>query len=210
MTAVRWGGTPKPPGSMGGDRHPPHLDGRTHDPGNERRLPLVGASPPRKARRRRDWTAELRASVHTADELARALPLTAEELEGARRAEHEGLPIRITPYYLGLVDRRDPRCPIRLQCIPRADEAREVPGDMGDPLARSPTRSRPTWSSATRTGPSSSPPITAGVYCRFCTRSRMVGDGGGAVSLEAARAPPSPTSRPTPRCATSSSAAAIR
>src|SRR5271154_766861 len=86
-----------------------------------RRL-AVAEAPAKRSRRRRDWTDELRASLHTAEDLARSLDLTADELEGARRAEREGLPLRITPYYLGLCDRRDPRCPIRLQCVPRGAE----------------------------------------------------------------------------------------
>ena len=81
-----------------------------------------------------DWQAQLRASARSVDDLARALDLTADELEGARRAEREGLPIAITPYYLSLCDRHDPSCPIRLQCVPRALESREVDGDMVDPL----------------------------------------------------------------------------
>src|SRR5437763_15910318 len=82
----------------------------------------------------RGWQGQLRESVRSVDQLARALDLTPEELAGARRAEREGLPIAITPYYLALCDAHDPRCPIRLQCVPRVEEAREVPGDMVDPL----------------------------------------------------------------------------
>src|SRR4051812_31773236 len=62
------------------------------------------APPGAPARRRRDWTAQLRASLHTADDLAAAFELTPAELAGARRAEQEGLPIRVTPYYLSLCD----------------------------------------------------------------------------------------------------------
>jgi hypothetical protein len=96
-------------------------------------LPLApSAAVPKK--RGRDWTDELRASVTTVDELARVLVLSEEELQGARRAEAMGLPLRITPYYLGLVDREDPRCPIRLQVVPRIEEGSESPGDLADPL----------------------------------------------------------------------------
>ena len=118
-------------GEAGGERHlrivPP--DGTTAPPrsvANTRRTP--------GSRRTGDWTQELRASLRTADDLSRALALTPDEVAGARRAEREGLPIRITPYYLALCDRHDPSCPIRLQCVPRAGEAVEVPGDLADPL----------------------------------------------------------------------------
>src|ERR1019366_7173795 len=82
----------------------------------------------------RDWRWQLRHAVASVEDLARALPLTPRELEGARRAESQGLPLRITPYYLALVDPADPACPIRRQCVPDAREADEVPGDLVDPL----------------------------------------------------------------------------
>src|SRR5579884_1577068 len=83
---------------------------------------------------RDDWRWQLRHAVGSVDELARTIPLTPEELDGARRAERQGLPLRITPYYLSLVDPGDPSCPIRRQCVPHAREADEVHGDMADPL----------------------------------------------------------------------------
>jgi lysine 2,3-aminomutase len=149
----------------------------------ERRLPVVDDAPkPRK--KKRDWTAELRAASRTADELGRLLDLSPEELEGARRAEQEGLPIGITPYYLSLCDKRDPACPIRLQCVPRAAEAREVPGDLADPLGEIAHEVAP---HLVQRYPDRALLLVTdhcGVFCRFCTRSRMVGEGAGAVSLE--------------------------
>ena len=133
---------------------------------------------------RRDWQAQLRASVRTVDELARALDLTPDELEGARRAEREGLPIAITPYYLALCDRHDPACPIRLQCVPRALETRDVEGDMVDPLGEVEHEVAP---HLVRRYPDRVLLLATdrcAVYCRFCTRSRIVGDGGGPAALE--------------------------
>ena len=152
----------------------------------ERRLPLadVAGPPPKKKRIRRDWTTELRASLRTADDLARALDLTPEELEGARRAEAEGLPLRVTPHYLALCDKRDPRCPIRLQCVPRAGEARAVPGDLADPLGEIAHEVAPHLVQRYPDRALLLATDRCGVYCRFCTRSRMVGDGGGAVPLD--------------------------
>jgi lysine 2,3-aminomutase len=131
-----------------------------------------------------DWHAQLRESVRNVDALAKALDLTADELEGARRAELEGLPIAITPYYLSLCDRHDPKCPIRMQCVPRALEAREVPGDMVDPLGEVEHEVAP---HLVRRYPDRVLLLATdrcAVYCRFCTRSRIVGDGGGAAPLE--------------------------
>lgn len=132
-----------------------------------------------------DWRWQLRHAVGSVDELARALPLSAEELEGATRAERQGLPLRITPYYLSLVDRADPRCPIRLQCVPHAREADEVPGDMADPLGEVAHEVAPHLVQRYPDRALLLATDRCAVYCRFCTRSRMVGAGDGAVSLDA-------------------------
>ena len=132
----------------------------------------------------RGWQGQLRESVRSVDQLARALDLTPEELEGARRAEREGLPIAITPYYLSLCDRHDAACPVRRQCVPRIDEALEVPGDLVDPLGEVEHEVAP---HLVRRYPDRVLLLATdrcAVYCRFCTRSRIVGDGGGPVSLE--------------------------
>jgi L-lysine 2,3-aminomutase len=55
--------------------------------------------------------------------------LTEPERESARRAEAQGFPISVTPYYAALANRSDPSCPIRRQIVPLADEAIEARGD---------------------------------------------------------------------------------
>jgi len=143
---------------------------------------VKGARSPRAEPRA--WAEELRASLRTADDLARALDLTPEELEGARRAERAGLPIQITPYYLSLCDKHDPACPVRRQCVPVADEARELPGEREDPLGEVAHEVAPHLVQRYPDRALLLVTDRCGVYCRFCTRSRMVGDGGGAASLE--------------------------
>jgi lysine 2,3-aminomutase len=132
----------------------------------------------------RDWQGQLRDSVRSVEHLSRSLALTPEELEGARRAEREGLPLAITPYYLSLCDPHDAACPVRLQCVPRASEAHEVPGDLVDPLGEVEHEVAP---HLVRRYPDRVLLLATdrcAVYCRFCTRSRIVGDGGGAVALD--------------------------
>lgn len=150
-------------------------------PEQERDADRDGAA---SARGPADWRAQLRASLRSASDLERALELSPDELEGARRAEREGLPIAITPYYLSLCDPRDPSCPIRLQCVPRALESREVEGDMADPLGEEDHEVAP---HLVRRYPDRVLLLVTdrcAVYCRFCTRSRMVGDGGGPAPLD--------------------------
>ncbi len=133
----------------------------------------------------RDWRWQLRHAVDSVDALAAAIALSPEELAGARRAEASGLPLRITPYYLGLVDRADPRCPIRRQVVPHADEARTVAGDLRDPLGEVAHEVAP---SLIQRYPDRALLVATdqcAIYCRFCTRSRVVGGGDGPLSWSA-------------------------
>ncbi len=144
-------------------------------PERDAALPLAGD----------DWRWQLRHAISSADELAQALSLTAQELAGARRAERQGLPIRITPYYLSLVDPHDPACPIRKQCVPDAREGDEVPGDLVDPLGERAHEVAPHLVQRYPDRVLLLATDRCAVYCRFCTRSRMVGTGDGAVPLDA-------------------------
>lgn len=132
-----------------------------------------------------DWRWQLRHAIGSTEELARALPLTASELQGARRAQARGLPLRITPYYLSLIEATNPTCPIRRQCVPDEREDDEVPGDLVDPLGEVAHEVAP---HLIRRYPDRALLLATdrcAVYCRFCTRSRMVGGSEGSVSLDA-------------------------
>lgn len=134
-----------------------------------------------------DWRRELQGAVRSAEELARRLSLSASERDGAIAAERAGLPISVTPYYLALADPNDERCPIRRQVVPRAEESRTVPGDLLDPLGEEAHEVAP---ELIRRYPDRALLLVSdrcAVYCRFCTRSRMVGAGGGARPLERLR-----------------------
>jgi lysine 2,3-aminomutase len=142
------------------------------------------ASLPTVAADASDWRWQLQHAVRTTDELAARLCLTEAELAGARAAEAAGLPLLVTPYYLGLIEASDPACPIRRQVVPHADEARTVPGDLVDPLGEQAHEVAP---DLIRRYPDRALLFVTdrcAVYCRFCTRSRLVGAGGGARSEE--------------------------
>ena len=132
-----------------------------------------------------DWRWQLRHSVASVEVLERAIPLTAGELAGARRAESEGLPLRITPYYLSLVDRADEGCPIRKQCVPDVRESDVVQGDLLDPLGEVAHEVAPYLVQRYPDRVLLLATDRCAVYCRFCTRSRMVGNGDGATPLAA-------------------------
>jgi lysine 2,3-aminomutase len=143
-----------------------------------------GSARPRRVEWR-DWRWQLRNAATSLDDLERALPLSAGEIEGARRAASEGLPLRVTPYYLSLADLDDPACPVRRQCVPDAREGTEVPGDLPDPLGEVAHEVAPHLVQRYPDRVLLLATDRCAVYCRFCTRSRMVGSGDGAVSLDA-------------------------
>lgn len=126
-----------------------------------------------------DWRQQLALAVTRLEQLKAAIDLTEQEVEGVRLAARSGFPMSITPHYLSLCDPRDPDCPIRRQCIPRVEEAREVPGDMVDPLDEQGHEVAP---GLIRRYPDRVLLLVSdrcAVYCRFCTRSRLVGKGRG-------------------------------
>ncbi|HWA78607.1 MAG TPA: KamA family radical SAM protein [Polyangiaceae bacterium] len=131
-----------------------------------------------------DWRWQLQNAVRSADDLARALELSDDEREGARLAEQSGFPIAITPYYLSLCERANPSCPIRRQVVPRAAETRLVRGDLRDPLGEEAHEVAPELVQRYPDRALLLVTDRCAVYCRFCTRSRMVGQGGGARSEE--------------------------
>ena len=133
----------------------------------------------------RDWRWQAQHAVTSLRALDEALSLSDAERIGAARAAAAGMPISITPYYLTLCHPSDPDCPIRRQCIPRAEEAIAVRGDLRDPLGEEAHEVAPHLIQRYPDRVLLIATDRCGVYCRFCTRSRLVGDGGGARSLTA-------------------------
>jgi len=122
------------------------------------------------------WRWQARNRIRTLAQLERILCLSAEEQE----ALAEGgamLPMSITPYYMSMVSRDDPRQPLRRTVIPTSHELVRTCGEADDPL-----------------GEDHDSPVPGLVhrypdrvlllvldfcssYCRYCTRSRVVGHG---------------------------------
>ena len=130
-----------------------------------------------------DWRWQASSALRTLSELESALRLSDDERAGAARAQAEGFPIAITPHTLSLIDRDDPSCPIRRQFVPSAAETLEVPGDLRDPLGEEANEVAPNLVCRYPDRALLLATDRCAAYCRFCTRSRMVGDGGGPRSL---------------------------
>jgi lysine 2,3-aminomutase len=127
----------------------------------------------------RDWRWQHRNALRSAEEIGRIVDLTGPERLGLAGTAGR-FRFAVTPYYASLVDPGHPFCPVRMQAIPVADEARSAPGDLRDPLgedAHRPARAivhrypdRVLFLAADH----------CSVYCRHCTRRRITsGDEGG-------------------------------
>lgn len=130
------------------------------------------------------WKHELQNTLRSADALRSALQLTPEEYTAALRAEEQGFPIAVTPHYLSLMDRQDPACPLRRQVVPATEEGQAGRGDLRDPLGEEAHEVAPELIQRYPDRALLLVSDRCAVYCRFCTRSRMVGQGGGPRSLE--------------------------
>lgn len=130
-----------------------------------------------------DWRWQLANSLNDEAALSRALELTEAERLGLAAQSERGFPLGITPYYFGLIDPKDPACPVRRQVVPRIEELTPAPGDLRDPLGEAAHEVAPNLIVRYPDRALLFATDRCAVYCRFCTRSRLVGAGGGARSL---------------------------
>ncbi|MEN9578487.1 MAG: Lysine 2,3-aminomutase [Pseudomonadota bacterium] len=131
-----------------------------------------------------DWRWQLREALTTADQLNASLELTQDEYLAAKHAEEQGFPISITPYYRGLIQSADPACPIRRQVVPTLGEQFTSPSDLRDPLGEEAHQVAPELVQRYPDRALLLATDRCSVYCRFCTRSRLVGQGGGVRSAD--------------------------
>jgi len=121
-----------------------------------------------------DWRWQLSHRLNTVEEIETVLPLTESEKKALNTS---GLfRVEITPYFISLIDPADPHDPIRKQIIPTADEIQPFTGMMEDSLAED--RDSPVPGLVHRYPDRVLMLVTTqcASYCRYCTRSRIVGD----------------------------------
>jgi lysine 2,3-aminomutase len=125
-----------------------------------------------------DWRWQLRQRVRSLRDLERMFVLSDDERAAVLR--HEGaLPVGITPYYASLMSATDPQEPLRRTHIPVGDEYLRAPGEADDPLGEDHDTHVP---GLVHRYPDRVLFLATGfcsTYCRYCTRSRMVGASGG-------------------------------
>ncbi len=130
-----------------------------------------------------DWRWQLRNRIRTKESLSQVISLTGNEEKGIAGSGRK-LNFAMSPYFASLMDSKDAGCPIRLQAVPRYEETQISEEEMKDPC-----------------GEEAASPVHGVVhrypdrvlflvnemcpmYCRYCTRSRMVGDGKRTLSME--------------------------
>ena len=145
-------------------------DGR---PAVSRRAPIWQDVPDE---RWNDWRWQMSHRVNTAEEIGSVLNLTDDERAGL--ATPDKFRVDITPYFLSLIDPDDPDDPIRRQVIPTDCEHEAFTAMMEDSLAED--RHSPVPGLVHRYPDRVLMLVTTqcASYCRYCTRSRIVGDAG--------------------------------
>jgi len=129
-----------------------------------------------------DWRWQLSNRLNSIEDMEKILPLS----ESERKAlQTSGLfRVDITPYFISLIDPNDPEDPIRKQVIPRAGELQAFTSMMEDSLAED--RHSPVPGLVHRYPDRVLMLVTTqcASYCRYCTRSRIVGDPGQTFSRQ--------------------------
>ena len=121
-----------------------------------------------------DWRWQLAHRLNSVEELSQLIHLTPEEITGLT-AENK-VRVDVTPYFASLIDPDDPLCPVRRQVIPLGRELEAFEGMMEDSLAED--QHSPVPGLVHRYPDRVLMLITTqcASYCRYCTRSRIVGD----------------------------------
>ena len=125
-----------------------------------------------------DWRWHLRKRIRNLAELERVFALSAEERDAVAR--HSGsLPVGITPYYASLLSHDDALEGLRRTHIPVGTEYLRTPGEADDPLGEDHDSAVPGLVHRYPDRVLFLSTGTCSTYCRYCTRSRMVGEAGG-------------------------------
>ena len=129
-----------------------------------------------------DWKWQVRNRIRSVEMVEKMMVLTDDE-RTAIKQRSGNLPIAITPYYFSLLSPTDLHQPLRRTHLPTADEFITMPGEDPDPLGEDHDTAAP---GLVHRYPDRVLFLTTGfcsTYCRYCTRSRMVGETNGEYSF---------------------------
>jgi len=123
-----------------------------------------------------DWQWQIRNRIRHLDQLERMLQLSDDERAAVEMIQSR-LPVGVTPYFMSLFTKDDPSDPLRRTVVPTVAEFTKSPGEDDDPLGeddQSPVRG------LVHRYPDRVLLLVldfCSTYCRYCTRSRVVGHG---------------------------------
>jgi lysine 2,3-aminomutase len=126
-----------------------------------------------------DWRWQLSHRLDSLEELSKVVNLTPDEVEGCR---HHHFRVDITPYFASLIDPDDPNCPIRRQVIPTSQELVDYHGLYVDSLNEDAHSPVPGLVHRYPDRVLMLVTTQCASYCRYCTRSRIVGAPGAQFS----------------------------
>lgn len=121
-----------------------------------------------------DWRWQLSNRLNTVDDFALVIRLTDDEVAGLSAPDK--FRVDVTPYFASLMDPHDPDCPIRRQIMPTARELVPFEAEMADSLAEDAHSPVPGLVHRYPDRVLMLVTTQCASYCRFCTRSRIVGD----------------------------------
>ncbi len=121
---------------------------------------------------------QMRNRITTVEHLRQVIHLTPSEEAAATKRDGRFI-MGIPPYWAALMDPDDPTCPIRRQAVPLEDEYYTSPNDLVDPLAEDSHMPVPGLVHRYPDRVLLLVVEICSMYCRFCTRSRVVGTSAG-------------------------------
>lgn len=121
-----------------------------------------------------DWRWQLKNRLSSLEDLENLIELTPEERAGLSAPHH--FRVDITPYFAQLIDPTNIHCPIRRQVIPLGKELEQFQGMMTDSLGEDAQSPVPGLVHRYPDRVLMIVTTHCASYCRYCTRSRMVGD----------------------------------
>jgi len=121
-----------------------------------------------------DWRWQLGHRLNSVEELSQVIHLT--PAEEAALASPGHFRVDITPYFASLMDPDDPDCPIRRQVVPTDRELVPFEAEMADSLAEDAHSPLPGLVHRYPDRVLMLVTTQCASYCRYCTRSRLVGD----------------------------------
>lgn len=120
------------------------------------------------------WHWQLAHRLRSVADLKGVIRLTPEEERGFALAR-DRFRVEVTPFFARLMDPLDPRCPIRRQVIPLPQEALVTPEERVDPCGEDKDSPAPGLVHRYPDRVLLLVTVHCATYCRYCTRSRVVG-----------------------------------